>query len=112
MEVIQKSGGKQCTTEKQDAAIQSMVTQHPTESVGQITCRLSKKGIQVTKTALRRRFKEAGVQLMRPTSKPLLTSDHIKKSFEWAIKHKDVNWNQVVFTDETSFHMKQVIRRV
>ena len=106
VEVIQKSGRKRCTTEKQDAAIQSMVAQHPTESVGQITSRLSKKGIEVSKTTLRRRFKEAGVQSMRPTSKPLLTSDHIKKRLEWAIKHKDVNWNQVVFTDETSFHMK------
>ena len=112
VEVIQKSGRKRCTTEKQDAAIQSMVAQHPTESVDQITSRLSKKGIEVSKTTLRRRFKEAGVQSMRPTSKPLLTSDHIKKRLEWAIKHKDVNWNQVVFTDETSFHMKQVIRRV
>ena len=112
MEVIQKSARKRCITEKQDAAIQSMVAQHPTESVGQITSRLSKKGIEVSKTTLRRRFKEDDVQSMRPTSKPLLTSDHIKKRLEWAIKHKDVNWNQVVFTDETSFHMKQVIRRV
>ena len=52
------------------------------------------------------------MQSIRPTSKPLLTSDHIKKRLEWGIKHKDVNWNQVVFTDEISFHMKQVIRRV
>ena len=71
VEVIQKSGRKPCTTEKQDATIQSMV--------GQITSRLSKKGIEVSKTTLRRRFKAAGVQSMRPTSKPLLTSDHIKK---------------------------------
>ena len=78
-EVIQKSGRKRCTTEKQDAAIQSMVAQHTTESVGQITSRLSKKGIEVSKTALRRIFKEAGVQSMRPTSEPLLTGDHIKK---------------------------------
>ena len=34
VEIIQKSGCKRCTTEKQDAAIQSMVAQHPTESVG------------------------------------------------------------------------------
>ena len=112
VEVIQKSGRKRCTTEKKDAAIQSMVAQHSTKSVGQMTSRLSKKGIEVSKTTLRRTFKEANVQSMRPTSKPLLTSDHIKKRLEWAIKHKDVNWNQVVFTDETSFHMKQVKEHV
>ncbi|CAF4840827.1 unnamed protein product, partial [Rotaria sp. Silwood1] len=89
-----------------------MVAQHPTESLDQIGFRLSKKGIKVSKTTLRKRFKEAGVQSMKPTSKPLLTSDHIQKRLKWAIEHKDVNWNQVVFTDETSFYMKQVIRRV
>ena len=64
MELIQKSGRKRCTTEKQDAAIQSMVAQYSIESVDQITSRLSKKGIEVSKTTLRRRFKEAGVQSM------------------------------------------------
>ena len=59
VEVIQKSGRKRCTTEKQDAVIQSMVAQHPTESVGQITSRLSKKGIEVSKTTLRKRFKSS-----------------------------------------------------
>jgi len=112
IEIIQKSGRKRCTTEKQDDIIQSMVAQYPTESAGQIAFRLSKKGIKISETTLKRRFKEAGVQSMKPTSKPLLTSDHIKKRLEWAIRHQDIDWNQVVFTDESSFHMKQVIRRV
>ncbi|CAF4164580.1 unnamed protein product [Rotaria sp. Silwood2] len=112
VEVIQKSGRKRSTTEKQDTIIQSMVAQRPTESVGQIAYRLSKKRIKISETTLRRRFEEAGVQSMKPTSKPLLTNDHIKKRLQWAIKHKDVDWNQTVFTDESSFHMKQVIRRV
>jgi transposase len=112
VQVIQKSGRKRSTTEKQDDIIQSMVAQHPTESLGQIAFRLSKKGIQISETTLRRRFKEAGVQSMKPTSKPLLTTDHIKKRLKWALQHQDVDWNQVVFTDESSFQMKQVIRRV
>jgi len=33
MEIIQKSGRKRSTTEKQDDIIQPMVAQHPTESV-------------------------------------------------------------------------------
>jgi transposase len=112
VEVAQKSGRQRSTTEKQDAIIQSMVAQHPAESVGLIAFRLSKKCIKISETTLRRRFKEAGVQSMKPTSKLLLTSDHIKKRLQWAIQHQDVDWNQVVFTDESSFHMKQVTRRV
>ena len=59
--------------------IQSMVAQHSIESVGQIAFRLSQKDIKISKTTLRRRFKEAGVHSMKPTSKPLLTSDDILK---------------------------------
>jgi len=112
VEVLQKSGRKRSTTKKQDATIQSVVAQHPTESVGQIAFRLSKKGIKISETTLRRRFEEAGVQSTKPTSKPLLTTDHINKRLQWAIQHQDVDWNEVVFTDESSFHMKQVVRRV
>ncbi|CAF2994437.1 unnamed protein product [Rotaria sp. Silwood2] len=89
-----------------------MVTQRPTESVGQIPYRLSKKGIKTSETTLRRGFEDAGVQSMKPTSQPLLTNGHIKKRLQWAIKRKDVDWNQIVFTDESSFHMKHMIRRV
>ena len=112
IEIIQKCGRKRSTTEKQDDVIQSMVTQHPTESTGQIAFRLSKKDINISETALRRRFKEAGVQSMRPTSKPLLTNGHIKKRLQWAIQHQDIDLDEVVLTDESSFHMKQVIRHV
>ena len=111
-EIIQRSGRKRSTTEKQDDVIQSMVTQHPTESTRQISFRLSKKGINISETTLRRKFKEASVQSMRPTFKPLLTNDHIKKRLQWAIQHQDIDWNEVVLTDESSFHMKHVIRHV
>jgi len=56
-----------------------MVVQHSAESVGQIVFRLSQKDIKITKTTPRRIFKEAGVHLMKSTSKPLLTSDDILK---------------------------------
>ena len=92
MKVAQKSGLKLCATDEQDTAIQSMVIPCPSESVDQITSRLSKKAIQVSKTLLRRRFKEAEVQSMRSTSKPLLTSDHTKKRDLNGLL-KDVNWN-------------------
>jgi transposase len=112
VQVIEKSGRKRSTTEKPDGVIQSVVAQHSTESAKQIAFRLSKKGIKISETTLRRRLKEAGIQSMKPTSKPLLTNGHIQKRLQWAIQHQHVNWNHVVFTDESSFHMKHVIRRV
>ncbi|CAF4089258.1 unnamed protein product [Rotaria magnacalcarata] len=112
LEVKQKSGPKRSTTEKQGAMIQSIVAPRSIESACQIAVRLSEKGRNISEAALRRRFKEAGVQSMTPTFKSLLSSDHIKKKFEWAIKHTDIDWNQMVFTDEGSFYMKHVIRCV
>ncbi|UJR19454.1 hypothetical protein I4U23_022585 [Adineta vaga] len=50
VEVEQKSGRKQSTTQKQDAIIQSVVAQYPTESVNQIAFKLSKKGIKISQT--------------------------------------------------------------
>jgi hypothetical protein len=97
---------------KTDTVIQSVVAQHASEPASQIAARLSKKGINISKSTLRRRFKEAGIQSMKLTSKPLLTDAHIKKRFEWATKYKGIDWKRIVFTDECSFHMKQVIRRV
>ncbi len=66
-------------TGKQDATIQSMVAQQSTEFVHQITFKLSKKGIKISKTTLRRRFKQSDVLSMKPTSKPLLPNDDILK---------------------------------
>src|SRR4051794_15426744 len=57
VEVTQKSGRKRSTTKKQDDIIQSTVSQHPTETAGKIALSLSKKGINISETTLRRRFK-------------------------------------------------------
>ena len=59
VEVQQKTARSRSTTEKQDMVIKWMVAQHPTESAGQIAVRLSSKGIRVSESTLRRRFKES-----------------------------------------------------
>ena len=88
---MQKSDHKWSVTEKQDDVIQSMITQLPTESSRKIALRLSKKVIHVSETALSERFKEARVQSVKPASKPLLTSGHIKKRLQWAIQLQDID---------------------
>ncbi|CAF3970109.1 unnamed protein product [Rotaria magnacalcarata] len=65
--------------ENEDATAQSMVAKHSTQCAGQIAFRLSKKDIKISKITLRKIFKDVGVHSIKPTLKPLLTSDDIFK---------------------------------
>ena len=35
----------------------------------------------------------------------MLKEDHRKKRLQWAKKHKNFDWNRVVFTDESTFQL-------
>jgi len=39
--------------------------------------------------------------------KPLFTEKHKEKRLKWVKDHQDFNWDQVIFTDESTFHLNQ-----
>ena len=47
-----------------------------------------------------------------PKTIPFLTTIHKQNRVEWAIRHQDQNWKQVVFSDETTFQMFQNTQKV
>ena len=47
---------------------------------------------------------------MKLTFKTLLASGRIEKKLQKIMQHQDIDWNQIVFTDESSFHTQPVIR--
>ena len=57
---------------------------------------------------VRRRLNEAGARYNRPMSKPLLTERHQKNRLKWAQHHKAIDWNQVIFSDETTIRLNSV----
>ena len=49
---------------------------------------------------------------MAKLSKPLLTDNYKIKRLQWTKNHKNFDWNCVVFSDESTFHLNQPGRKV
>ena len=47
-----------------------------------------------------------------PKTIPFLTTIHKQCRVEWAMRHQDQNWKQVIFSDETTFQMFQNTQKV
>ena len=81
------------TTEKMDAT---------SETVQQ---ELEKKKVVISNRTIRRRFHEAGLQYMRPLSKPLLNEQHRQRRIQWARTMKNYNWSLAMASDETMIRL-------
>ena len=56
----------------------------------------------------KRRLNEAGVKYNRSLSKPLLTEVHGKNRLKRTQDNKATNWEQVIFSDETTIRLNTV----
>ena len=100
-----RSGRPRCTTEKQDERMTEMATAEHNITSNQIKEKMNKRGTRVSVRTVRRRLHEAGGKYINEISKPLLTENHWEKRLQWAKKHQNFNWNQVIFTDESTFQL-------
>ncbi|CAF2082322.1 unnamed protein product, partial [Rotaria magnacalcarata] len=67
-----------------------------------MTNQLERRGVVVSERTVCRRLNEAGARYSRPMSKALLTEHHRQNRLRWAQHHKATDWNQVIFSDETT----------
>lgn len=101
----ERSGRARITTAKQDERIIKMAeTEHDITSI-QIKEKLKRKGVEISESTIKRRLRENGGSYTNEISKPWLTEDHRAKRLQWAKKHQKFDWNQVVFTDESTFQL-------
>ncbi|PWN49721.1 hypothetical protein IE53DRAFT_303788, partial [Violaceomyces palustris] len=56
----------------------------------------------VTRYRLRKVAKEAGIKRCVAIRKPVLTTKHTHRHYQWAKANKERDWNMVLFTDERS----------
>ena len=73
---------------------------------------LDRKGVKCSLRTLYNRTKEFGIQSLSPIQKPLLTDGHRQKRFQWDEAHINFNFNQVIFTDETTFSTFNNVKRI
>jgi transposase len=103
-----RTGRPRATTQKQDKKIVSVAERQTFVTSRDITNRLAKTGVNVSERTVRRRLNEAGAKYNQPLSKPLLTEGHREKRLKWAQDHKAMDWNQVIFSDETTVRLNSV----
>lgn len=108
----QKSGRPRNTTTKQDEQIVKMAEKEHDITSSEIQQKLEKQGVEITSRTVRRRLVEAGGKYSQELPKPLLSEKHQIKRLQWAKKHRDFDWNRVIFTDESTVQLFQSNRKV
>jgi transposase len=103
-----RSGRPRATTPKEDQRIVALAEQQTFVTSRDIANQLNKKGVEINERTVQRRLNEAGAKYNRPLSKPLLTENHREKRLEWAEDQRTTNWDQVIFSDETTIRMNSV----
>ena len=61
--------------------------------------------MKIGSSTVRRRLNESGLFYLPPLVKPLLTPNFREKGLQLAKEMKDMDWDQVPFTDETSIEL-------
>jgi len=105
-------GEERVTSEKQDSLIVKAACSQPETSASKISGVLSKKGVFVSPTTVRRRLKEAGLRYGPPLSKPLLKKIHLEKRLQFARTNQKSAFQNVIFSDETTFRLYGLSKKV
>jgi transposase len=107
-----KSGANRITSLKQDEKIVKLAKKNDDITVVKIQQEMKKQDVNISVTTIRRRLNEAKGKYMHKLAKPLLTKTHQQKRLQWAETHKDFDWSQVIFSDESTFRLNQQTKKV
>ena len=73
---------------------------------------MKRQNIGIGQETIRRRLKEARAKFILSISKLLLTENHRYDRLRWAQATCDIDWNQVIFSDEATVHLNPLKRHV
>lgn len=72
----------------------------------------SNRNLTVSEWTVRRHLHGLGYKNVLPQGTPMLTDDQKERRVQWALAHKDDDWNRTVFSDETSYQLfRNTVRR-
>src|SRR5579871_5575503 len=98
----ENQGRKRKTSEKEDLDIVSIAKKHRISSSMEISLSMSKQGIDILSSTVRRRLNEQSLHKLEPLKKPLLSDTNRDNRLIWAKANKNIDWSKVIFTDETT----------
>ena len=107
-----RSGRPRCTAEKEDERIVKIAKRNHDVTSIEIQRELEKRGVEISDRTIRRRLNDAGGKFVKETQKPLLSERHRSNRLKWAKNHQNYNWDNVVFTDESTFQLYRSNRKV
>lgn len=96
-------GTKRATLNRMDRAIINIFQKNPNLTLKQGQQRLAKRNISVSIATIRRRLHENNIQWRNVRTKPLLKEQHVGKRLQWARENMTRDWQNVIFSDESSF---------
>ena len=96
------------TTHKQDEQVVSLAEQQTFVTARDIANKLTNTGTTVNRRTIQRHLNETGVKYNRPLSKPLIIEVHRKNRLKSAQDNKATNWEQMIFSDETTIRLNTV----
>ena len=104
-------GRKKKTSTKIDKAIITLFENDERMTLKEAQRRLKRKGIELSIPTISKRLHEFGFVNQSPLKKPLLSSSHMKKRVQWCAQVQDIDWNYVIFLDESTFTLKGYNRK-
>jgi len=105
-------GRKPVTNERQDEMIHKAMLADPNQSSTEISEKMKRKGVAISPPSVRRRLIAQGWRYGKPMTKPLLSKMCIaKRGWNGPRKMKKSNWDNAIFTDETTFQLCRNLNR-
>jgi len=108
----ERPGQPHVTTAKQDKRIVGMAEKEHNITATEIKKKLEERSVEISVDTVKRHLREAGGKYSNEILKPLLTDDHQRKRLKWAKKHRNFDWNKVIFTDESTFQLYSSKKKV
>ena len=93
------------TSEQEDEKMVQIIENDRTLSSKDIVLEMKSMGVGVSTSTVRRRLNEVGLKFKTQISKPLVTEIQKSARLRFAKQNKKRNWNNVIFTDETSINL-------
>lgn len=110
------TGPRRVTTPAQDRNIIIEARRHPETTAREIVSHLPNlDGVTVSDQTVRNRLREAGLHSRRPITVPALRRGNRDRRLQWAQEHVnwiEPQWDNVIFTDESTFGFWPDSRRV
>ncbi|CAF1437298.1 unnamed protein product [Didymodactylos carnosus] len=99
-----KVGRSRVTTADEDQMILELVE----STCSSIQKGLKRRKVNISTKTICRRLHEANKIFCAQVSKPLLTAKHIRNRLNWARGVVNENWDNVAFSDESTFRLRSV----